>query len=271
MSKDSDYRKPALRRRKGKPAHPSASDADRAVKRMVVTRKPIPEVESAKARYYRRRELRFGPHHSTPAKASDFLKPITRLTKKEVVIYVRESSHVQRWRGNLEAQERHLRRELAALGIRVIACFREVGSGWGEDLSGRRAAFASARARGVTVVALSADRLLRSVDYSTTNQSAQPSLGEWTSLMHEAEGVALVTFLDPDMDWKNVRSYQTKVGIVKKNAKGGRPLLNQDVPRDTLFKRAIFQRRFYERSYREIARNLGLSWNTVSRWVSGKD
>ncbi len=188
---------------------------------------------------------------------------------------MRESGRTQALKGNLQAQERNLRKAVEKLELRVVRVFREIGSGYSSDLEQRAAAFAYARENGVALITESADRFLRHRDYSKTNQEILPSLGEWERLADAAQGVRLATLLEPDVSPRDVRAYQTARGIRKRVSMRAERQSTRTEPkkikRMRLLKRVVFQRRFFERSYGEISKRLGLPRSTVKQWVGTAD
>jgi DNA invertase Pin-like site-specific DNA recombinase len=193
-----------------------------------------------------------------------------------VILYLRVSARSQDHNGNLQNQKRVLRRRLKKLGIPVIDCFSEVISGWMTDhhLGALRQAVRKARQLENTVIlAVSADRCLRSRDFHTKNNpDALPTITEYERLKKLTRGVPLVTGLHPDMPWKEVRSYFTKWGQKTKGNKGGRPKYELQPPGNKKKIRKAKLPRVLE-LYRqgmnpsEIARTVDASRSTVSDWL----
>jgi len=210
-----------------------------------------------------------------PACASAYVHDLRALLKErpnlEAVIYLRVSGRTQNAKGNLRAAERRLLRELEKLGVVVLRVFREVGSGWHDDLVVRSAAAEYAAEHNAVLVAESADRFLRSASYSKENQSVLPTLAEWEALRKATGGVTLATLLHPDTPWQTVRSYQAKRGILEKCAKCGRPRKRQPGElyrrRAELLDRVLYFRHSWRCSYREIATEVHVPWRTIADWV----
>jgi len=165
----------------------------------------------------------------------------------KVVLWCRVSMHTQARRGNLAKQEAYLRRELEKLGAVVIAVYYCVGSGWdpswlatypnrklntnepGVMSQTGAAAVVFAKQHGARIVATTVDRLARSPHYhSVKHKDYQVTEAGLTDLAWWAEGVPLVTLLDPDALPHEVRAFQGIVGqLGDKRCKGGRPRINR--------------------------------------------
>jgi hypothetical protein len=162
-----------------------------------------------------------------PGTASDYICHFASLLRRRpvtgVVLYCRVSGRNQKHTGNLVDQEAHLRRWCQRYGVRVIAVYREVGSGWKSDRDGLAAAISEARECGVPVLAESTDRYVRNVNFTTdTNPNAWPTEAEFDELARMARGVLLTTLLVPDADPSVVRYMQQNRGQVEKDNPGGR-------------------------------------------------
>jgi hypothetical protein len=162
-----------------------------------------------------------------PGKASDFIAhlPDAVTAGVPVVLYVRVSSRTQGKKRNLFSQLRTSRRQLETLGLKVVAMFRDIASGWQwEDRPGLRNAIQLAKKGGAIVVAESTDRFIRSEAFHTKNNpGAQPTQDEFRRLQRIADGVPLATILHPDTPWAEVRGHQSRRGQHGKQRRGGRP------------------------------------------------
>ncbi len=147
-----------------------------------------------------------------------------------VVLYVRVSSGWQERKGNLAVCEWVLRRACKKLGIRIVAVFRDVISGWvlNENRGRLIAAVECARkheaqtGRHTAVLAPCTDRFVRNADYnSETNPDATPTEAEFCKLKELTGGVPLLTYLFPDLTPREVQSYRTRWAQQFKGRKGG--------------------------------------------------
>jgi hypothetical protein len=80
----------------------------------------------------------------------------------------------------------------------------------------------------VVIVTTSSDRFLRNIDFHTKdNPCVLPTEFEFEELMKLTCDVPLLTLLNPDMSWKEVRGFQSIWGQQIKGNKGGRPKKNK--------------------------------------------
>ena len=219
----------------------------------------------------------YGDSREEPPPASRYVHHLEALVSQRrnliAVLWIRASGREQRRRKNLRDQEASLRRNVAKRGVKVIHAFRAVASGWDEDRGAFKQAAAFARRHhGAILVAESSDRFLRNRRYSSSqNPSAQPTRAEWKSLLRVTHGVELATLLHPDTDWREVRSYQSKRGILQKGARCGRPRNRRPGEmkerRESRLDRALYLRHSWPLSYRAIGEELGVPWRTVVDWL----
>lgn len=160
-------------------------------------------------------------------------------------------------------QVAQMTRELRRLGIEVVAVYREVRSGWiVDDRPKLDLAIEAAEHHNAVIVAESTDRLLRSQDFDSVNApGAAPTEFEFERFMSRAKGVRFATLLDPDADWREVRSYQTKRGYGIRCQPGEKKRW-----RATVARRALLL--WLEgASYREVAKETRTPTPTVQGWI----
>ncbi|MHB9070958.1 MAG: hypothetical protein ACYC54_11405 [Sedimentisphaerales bacterium] len=194
--------------------------------------------------------------------------------ENRVILYVRDSTCSQRYKGNLNTQDKFLRHELKMLNISIPDCFCEIGSGCIRDNS-ERAILAQAVKKAVElklpILALSANRFLRSIDFNPkTNPSVLPTENELARLKAITQNVMLLTWLHPDLPDKDVRGFFSKIGQIAKGNKGGRP--RQQIPgykkRERLEKLPIVLELHNRKVKRcDIARMTGLKWDRVDSLI----
>ena len=208
-------------------------------------------------------------------RASDYIHhlPDVLATAPDVpiVLWPRCSGRVQDHKGNLDEQEANLRREIERLCGRVIATFRRVGSGWMHEghWSSLEAAADYAREHGAILVAESTSRFIRSVDWTTTNQQARPTVQEFEQMAQACHGVLLATIHHPDIDPGEERSVQTQRGQQEKGRKGGRPFKSKRSRREQLRPR-VQELHEQGRSIRQISKLLNVPKTTVDEWVKSQ-
>jgi DNA invertase Pin-like site-specific DNA recombinase len=167
----------------------------------------------------------------TPAKASNFIQHLEALARERpgltAVVYCRVSERFQHHTGNLDDQQAAVLRELARLGIPVIAVYPSVESGWqlADCPERQRLTDAAEHARevGAVLVAETLSRFIRAVNWTTQNQDAVPVQEEYEQLLAITGGVTLATIFHPDTPPRVERSHQTRRGQRAKGRKGGRP------------------------------------------------
>ena len=138
-----------------------------------------------------------------------------------VVLWVRVSVREQKRRKNLDDQDAALRQATDRYGVDVVRVFRHVGSGW-DVLDQLKAAIDFARKHDAVLVAESVDRFLRHPEFRTdTNPDVTPSEEQLEELDRVADGVVLMTLLDPNSEPHEIRSYQRARGQATKGNKGG--------------------------------------------------
>jgi len=178
--------------------------------------------------YKRRRVAYIEQLRRERGKASDYIGHAAQQLGPgdRIVLCCRVSACEQNRNGNLDDSEANLRRRAEALGVCVVGSYRHVGSGYDPWWVGRAAAMASElRAK---LFAESPDRFIRSPKYSKTSQDAQAREVDLRYLAWWANGVPLVTDLEPDATPSETRSYQRKRGQRLKGKPGGRPRILDD-------------------------------------------
>jgi len=214
------------------------------------------------------------PRGDTPpaGKASDYIGHAERDIKPgdKVVLYCRVSRHTQNRMGNLDDQERNLRREAARLGAIVVEDpILHEGPGW--DAGEIMRAAALAREHGAKLLAESTNRYVRSGEYhGDENPDAQASEEELQFLPIWTGGTVPLTVLDPDASAGEERAYETKRGQREKGRRGGRPRTNPpgyktERRREMLPK--VLELREKGESVREIAAYMGIAKSTIYDWI----
>lgn len=211
-----------------------------------------------------------------PPRASLYVHHLEELVKEkprlEVVLVCRVSGREQHRRKHLRDQRASLRRNVEALGARVVREFSAVASGWDDDWLVVESAAAWARRHGAVLMAESTCRYLRNREYSSTECPwVLPTRDEWEKFLAITRGVKLATLLHPDAHWKDVRSYQSKRGMIEKESKRGRPRKRRpgelSERREALLPEVIKLRCKWLVSYRNIGAALNVPWRTVKDWL----
>ncbi|MGD8785920.1 MAG: recombinase family protein [Phycisphaerales bacterium] len=235
--------------------------------------------ERKKSSARRRIELKYGKK-SKPAKASNYLHHLKTYYKKhpdiEAIICCRVSACIQERSGNLDTQEKVLRKILKKHNIPIVECYREVSSGWilDEDRGALvKAVKETKKHRGkknIVIVATSSDRFLRNEYFTTKNPDILPTVAEFEELKKLTCDVPLATLLHPDMSPKKARGYQSKWGQKVKGNKGGRPKKNKPgYKKQRRIKKLYRVLRFHNKgmSFGKIATLTGIPKPTVWYWV----
>lgn len=160
--------------------------------------------------------------------ASHFLYALEDWAPCPYVLHARVSSLSQGYRKNLPPQIEVIRAEASERKFALIGVTEEEGPGWRSGLKFDRykleRSIAMAREHGGIVLFESTDRAIRPYGYnSRVDPGQQPTKFEYELLMELADGVPLVTVYEPDLDWREVRSKQSRRGQAGKDALGGRP------------------------------------------------
>jgi DNA invertase Pin-like site-specific DNA recombinase len=203
-----------------------------------------------------------------------------------VILYMRESTRAQRVYHNLENRRKLLRRTLKRLGIDVICSYCEVVTG--KQLHDRpvlRHALGHARlvksSNPQTIVAVVTDarnRFIRGEQYKGDPGTDPPSSRQLRWLEELADGVPLLTVLDPDASFSEVRRYETNVPTAlgeRSGKKVGRPKMLPIAVRRPGWKKEIRLKKISEvrrlhdagKSKRKIGRRLDVAESTVRGWL----
>lgn len=163
-----------------------------------------------------------------------FKKLLNSIRFLKIVLYCRVSRCWQKKNGNLNDQEKYLRRKIRKyekkykVKIDIVAVFNEVASGGKNDRKWLIAAADTAKKLGVVLLAESTCRFIRNKDYhSSLNPDILPTIDEYEALVSATKGVTLATIMHPNATWKKVKAYHTKRGQRSKNKRGGRPKVNK--------------------------------------------
>ena len=160
-------------------------------------------------------------------KASNYISSIDNIKRGDkVVLACRVSGREQERRRNLDGYEAHMRTEMERLDAVVVDVVCRQISGFDPYWIG--AAVEIAKKHDAKIVALSTNRLIRHPAYHSERcWDAQARTPDLEYLKYWAQGVQLVTVLNPDASPREERSLQTKVGQCAKGRKGGRPTLGE--------------------------------------------
>jgi DNA invertase Pin-like site-specific DNA recombinase len=205
------------------------------------------------------------------ADLSLYFHPIGNVQRgDDVILCMRVSGRAQKGSGNLDDQERHLRRVVAERGANVVGVVRKTGSG--SDTSWLHSTIMMAKESGAKLLAESVSRFIRSEQYhSVKAPDARPSKAQMDSLLAMADGVVLVTVLNPSATPAEERGFQTTRGQVAKNGRGGRPAKNSPgykIRRRLRLQPLVQKLRKEGASWSEIARRTGLPQTTIRGWAT---
>ncbi len=208
--------------------------------------------------------------------AAEVIHPFHVEPGDKVVLLCRVSSCQQGKSGNLLGQELHLRRAVELRGGVVVGVVKHEWSGRGPEWLGKLAAACNeARRLGATVLAVSTDRFIRSRYFKSTKRrqcQAQAQQHDLMDLALAANGVRLMTLLDPDAPPVVCRSLLVRCGQGSKGQKGGRPRKPDGTPgyrkrrREELLPR-VLELRGQGESLGRIAKLTGLTKRLVQEWV----
>lgn len=210
--------------------------------------------------------------HCNPGNAASYITHDGIQPGDRVVLCCRVSTRQQNHRGNLTAHERHLRAEIAARRTEVVDLVSHVGPGY-DPLWVARAADIAKR-HNAKLVAITTDRLVRHPDYKSTGsnyeRNARANTEGLDDLKRYADGVELVTLVDPDAPLATCMGVMKKIGQQVKGRKGGRP--GKNPPGYKKERRLRNQSQVYWMCavgypVRKIAHMLDLPESTVRRWV----
>lgn len=176
---------------------------------------------------------------SREAKASDYLHHLKSYLSKYpdalIIIYIRVSTHCQKYKYNLDTHETVMRKKLKKYKNSIVGIFPEVSSGWilNEDRWNLVKAVIKAKkfsknGKKVVIATTSTDRFLRN-EWWTPQNNILPTEKDFDMLRNLTCNIPLATLIDPDkpQNGNGVRSLQTKWGQKIKGKKGGRPKINK--------------------------------------------
>jgi len=211
----------------------------------------------------RRLRARRGFLGEMPVKASNFVRHYKPKRGDQAVTYARASAREQFYRKSLDNQLKFLRLKLRRGGVHILKEFREIGSGWSDDLARLVAAARYAKKHNAALVAESADRFLRSLHFKhTATNPILPCAEEWSVLREKCGGVEFCTLLSPDMPWKKVRSLQTKRGSRVRCRPGEKKERREELMAQ------VSRMKFEDGlSCGQIIRKMGVPRSTVRDWI----
>lgn len=201
-------------------------------------------------------------------KASRVIQPLNINSGDSTILAVRVSRCEES--ANLDDAEANLRAAVEAAGATVAGVYRWIGSGF--DPFWIPAAVMRARSVGaVAIFAETTDRFIRNEHYHSVKQpNLQATDRQLDEVAQLADGMPLMTVLDPDATPGEVRSFHTKRGQTQKNRTGGRPAVKRaGYKKQTRWANLVDVRRAKRSgmSVREISERLGLKKSTVQDWL----
>lgn len=168
----------------------------------------------------------------------------------------------------LRTRAKALRRDLHAIGLRIVDQWLEVACG--RELSAERmrfhAAIEDSSQRNLDLVTDHRNRFLRAENYN--GRTDQPTPFQMLALKLAARGVRLLTLFPPDWNDRRVRASE-----INRSHKAGRPRKPIQAPPGTKkqrrekWKPEVQRLRAQGQSFRAIARALKLPLNTVHAWA----
>jgi hypothetical protein len=204
-----------------------------------------------------------------PANLSHYFHAIDDVHRgANVVLCPRVSRLGQKASGNCADQAQRLRSVADERGFNVVDVFPHVGHG--SDFSWLIPAVAKAKACGAKLLAESASRFIRSEKYDPVKApEAQPSKQQMDSLLAIADGVELVTVVNPAATPAEERAYQSRRGNEAKKNWGGRPPSKSDYLRRRRAKLKPIVKKLREEgaSLGEIVRQKNVPKSTVRDWL----
>lgn len=195
-------------------------------------------------------------------KASDFVTRLKRFAKRypnltRVILYVRVSDRKQARANSQAAQRERLLRAAKKYRLEVIDIIIDVKPAKRHSKRlALREAFAVAQQHDAFVLAYATNRLIRGQDHhSTKRPDAVPTREEFEELAALADGVPMVTLLDPDLPPSEVHSRMTKLAKKHRGNKGGRPRKDAAKPKPRQSSNTKARREFYmDEGVRELHR-----------------
>lgn len=194
--------------------------------------------------------------------------------KVMLVVCVSWRDRATKRQNNLADQERNLRRHVEARGAEVVGVHRWIGPRYDSDCV--LAIVSGAKRRGAKyLLAETTDRLVRhQLFHSVKRPNLQATDGQLQEVADAADGLLLMTHLDPDATPSEVRSYQRKRGQWAKGNKGGGSKRKgydrryEQLPNSQRLKFRKLCQEKKRKSIRKIAALMGWSTQTTQRRVS---
>ena len=154
----------------------------------------------------------------------------------------------------------------------MVEVVRHVGSGFDPLWVARVADIA--KRHNAKIVAITTDRLIRHADFKSKGteyeRNARANTEDLDDLKRYADGVELVTLVDPDAPMADCMALHKEIGQQVKGRKGGRPRKNPPgykKERRLRNQSKVFWMRAVGYPVRQIARILDEPESTVRRWV----
>ncbi len=224
-----------------------------------------------------RKRLSCRPHldrvfNSHPPSA--VIEPFNIKPGDKVVLVLRVSSCSQERTKNLDDQERRLRLAVKRAGGTVVEVKKKTTSGYNFDQWLYLASF-KAQQVGAILLGESTSRFVRNYNYHSTLRPEQgPSVVDLENLRFETRGLRLMTLVDPDADFRQERSEQTKRGLAAKSRRGKRSV-GASKPGAIKERRAAMLPKVLELheqgwSSRDIELETGIGKSTINRWLSDR-
>lgn len=171
-----------------------------------------------------RTKLSARPRAEEFGKASEYIEPFNLTESDRVFIVCRVSASVQGKTRNPGDQEQALREAVEASGAQVVGVEHHIGTSYEARWMFKIAQHAE-RVEANVILAESTNRFIRHPSYnSRTNFHVRPRTFDLKDLVDEARGIKLMTFLHPDANPSEERSFATRRGQKQKGRKGGRPV-----------------------------------------------
>lgn len=155
-----------------------------------------------------------------PAKASKYVWHVDDYVEEygpsDVVLLVRVSSREQSKEGNLKWQKISAKEALTKIGMNVIKCYREVGSG-SNPLNERKVlkrAMKKAGWLGIPLVVPCLSRLVRHLLWKTIDTVWKPTVNQMKEIARMAKryGIpAIISMFDPDASSERERGFLSKL------------------------------------------------------------
>jgi len=222
--------------------------------------------------YWTEEEKKMSParRRVLPGKARKYISLFRIKPGDKVIIACRVSTGPQEDKMNLDDQERFLRRQVERSGGTVIGVVKRSISGVDPFWLGK--AVALAKKTGTIILAESTDRFIRHPSYHSKNEPDwQARHIDLDRLRYVADGVELMTFLDPEATPGEVRSHQTRRGQQLKGRVGGRPKKQEagykKRRREELLPE-VRELRKQGKSQRQISREINVAQSTIHGWLS---